>query len=634
MDDTAMITKSPTFCPAPWTSLNIDQAGEVSPCFHCVDMIGNVKKNTIQEVITGPVVTGMKQAMARGEWATGCSWCKQLEETTGVSGRTVKQTSNETLEAIDTDPEFFKLEHLVVNWSNLCNLACVYCNPETSTAWQSIKKIPINHVKNEHADLIKLARTQGHNIQGLSLGGGEPLLQRGLEQFLDYINPATVRVMITTNLSMDLNTNAIYQRLRTWPNVEWMISFDNADQDKFEYVRHGASWVQFVKNIQIMKKDGLNIKAHPAYSVYCALDLLEYYDFCDQENIGIYWCELTHPLDLDIRRQSQKLRQLAIEEIDRVVAKYQTRVDLNTNVLERYRKQLDNTSYLNHQDSILDLLEWHKNIETTLKKTTRFVDLWPNIAKNSMKTNNTLWHFGTKSAGQTLKWMPTDTEENFQQLMQHKEYQEYFRNKGWLEPDAITYRINSEGFRSEEFDPQASSMVSLGCSYTIGLGLPEKSTWSHLVSQALGLKNYNLAWGGTSADTCFMLANHWLPILRPKLVVMAAPPKHRFDLITENPGHNHDTYMPSSEIGGADTDNFIKTWFLHDRNADLNNARNRLAVEGLCARLGIQCLTYNAHDWFAKSREEVEYARDRMHAGPLGHQLFAERIINDFTTAK
>lgn len=246
--------------------------------------------------------------------------------------------------------------------------------------------------------------------------------------------------------------------------------------------------------------------------------------------------------------------------------------------------------------------------------------------------NNNFWHFGTYLAGQTLKWLPTDSEESFQRLVQVEEYREYFRSKGWLEPDAITYRINSEGFRSEEFDTQAASVVSLGCSYTIGLGLPEQSTWSYLVAQALSLKNYNLAWGGTSADTCFMLADYWLPILRPKLVVMAAPPKHRFDLITEKVNHNHNTYSPNSGNVGTDTDNFIRTWFLHDRNADLNNARNRLAVEGLCARLDIPCLTYNAHDWFAKSREEVEYARDRMHAGPKGHELFAERILNDFTT--
>jgi hypothetical protein len=253
-----------------------------------------------------------------------------------------------------------------------------------------------------------------------------------------------------------------------------------------------------------------------------------------------------------------------------------------------------------------------------------------------MNNNQPPWHFGmmSKYRHQTLKWLPTDTEESFQQLVQNEEYREYFRSKGWLEPDAITYRINSEGFRSEEFDTQASSMISLGCSYTIGIGLPETATWSYLVAQSLGLKNYNLAWAGTSADTCFMLADYWLPVLRPKLVVMAAPPKHRFDLISEKVDHMHDTYLPASEIGGTDQDGFIKTWFLNDRNADLNNARNRLAVEGLCARLGIRCLTYNAHDWFAKSREEVEYARDRMHAGPLGHQLFAERIINDFATTK
>lgn len=239
------------------------------------------------------------------------------------------------------------------------------------------------------------------------------------------------------------------------------------------------------------------------------------------------------------------------------------------------------------------------------------------------------WHFGMKYARQTTSWLPTDTEENFQRLVQNPEYQEYYRRKGWLDSDAITYSVNSNGFRSEEFDPAASSLVSLGCSYTIGIGLPENATWPYLVSQATGLKNYNLAWAGTSADTCFMLASYWLPVLRPEWVVMAAPPKHRFDLITEDRQLPHETYMPGHESGQTETNDFIKNWFLNDRNADLNNSRNRLAVQGLCAELGIKCLTYNAHDWFAKSREEVEYARDRMHAGPLGHRLFAEKIIDD-----
>ena len=383
MANQQMITKSPTFCPAPWTSLNIDQAGETSPCFHCVDMIGNNKKMTIQEIIHGPKVTSMKEAMARGEWHPGCSWCKRLEETTGTSGRTVRYASPETLAAIDADMNFFKLEHLVVNWSNLCNLTCVYCNDQTSTAWQSVKKIPINYVKNEHEDLIELARTQGHNIQGLSLGGGEPLLQKGLDVFLSHLNPATVSVMVTTNLSMEITTNPIYQILKTWPTVEWMVSFDNANKEKFEYVRDRANWEQFVKNLRQMKQDGQRVHAHPAYSIYCALDLVEYYDFCIEENLGVYWCELNHPMELDIRRHSEKLRNLAVEEINQVINKYGDRKSLAIDVLKTYRNTLLDNSYLRDQENFKssDTLKWHVEIENTLKKTNKFIELWPEMAK-------------------------------------------------------------------------------------------------------------------------------------------------------------------------------------------------------------------------------------------------------------
>jgi hypothetical protein len=33
-----------------------------------------------------------------------------------------------------------------------------------------------------------------------------------------------------------------------------------------------------------MKQDGQTVQAHPAYSIYCALDLMEYYDFCAEQH--------------------------------------------------------------------------------------------------------------------------------------------------------------------------------------------------------------------------------------------------------------------------------------------------------------------------------------------------------------
>jgi organic radical activating enzyme len=263
----------------------------------------------------------------------------------------------------------------------LCNLTCVYCNAETSTAWQSIKGIPINHVKNEHPDLIKLAQEHGHTVVGLTLGGGEPLLQKGLLDFLRCLNPEQVRVLVTTNLSIDITDNAIYNELRTWPKVDWQISFDNADQNKFEYVRDGAKWDMFVSNIRLMKQHNQHVIAHPAYSIYCAFDLVEYYNFCVAEELDLFWCELIHPWDLDIRRYPEAIRQQAIAEIDRVVEKYNHKHNLAIDTLQRYRMTLVDNSYLPEQQYQLQPLKFHQDREQELKKTMTFVQLWPGLAQ-------------------------------------------------------------------------------------------------------------------------------------------------------------------------------------------------------------------------------------------------------------
>ena len=383
MDHTS-VTTSPTFCPAPWTSLNIDQAGHVSPCFHCVEIVGNNKKDTIQDIIHGPILTNMRETMARGEWHSGCSWCKSLEETTGASGRTVRHADQSILTEIDNNLDFFKLQHLVINWSNLCNLSCVYCNPETSTAWQSVKKIPINHIKNEHEDLIELAKTQGHNIQGLSLGGGEPLLQKGLGTFLNHLDPDKVRVMVTTNLSVDIATNPIYQKLKTWPRVDWMVSFDNIDAAKFAYVRNGAQWTTLTANLDIMKQDAQKIIAHPAYSIYNAFDLVSYYEFCTERLLDIFWCELTNPWDLDARRLPESMRLQAVAEIDQVIQRWGQHTTLGIHTLQSYRKQLlDNTYIFNINEYQPNVLAFHQRIETELNKITHFIDLWPELVQRT-----------------------------------------------------------------------------------------------------------------------------------------------------------------------------------------------------------------------------------------------------------
>lgn len=373
-----MISKSSTFCPAPWTMLNIDQAGCVTPCFHFQEEIGNIAQTTIQEVISGPVQQ-LRETIARGEWHPGCTWCRELEQTTGRSARTVMNVDKDTVDAIDQDITHFNLQHLVINWSNLCNLSCTYCNPRNSTSWQALRKQPIQLIKNQHADIMQLAQEQGHNIRGLSLGGGEPLLQKGLPEFLGYLNPEKTNVLVTTNLSVPLNQNMVYATLKQWPHVTWQISFDNCDPDRFEYVRRGASWQQFENNIDRLLQDSQTVWAHPAYSIYNALDLMSYYEFCDSKGIGIFWCELLHPFELDVRRYSAIIRREAQEEIDRVIEKWGNRRNMNIEKLQGYRKQLADPSYLISL-TLSPLVEWHQQQESLIAHNRTFQQLWPRFS--------------------------------------------------------------------------------------------------------------------------------------------------------------------------------------------------------------------------------------------------------------
>lgn len=247
---------------------------------------------------------------------------------------------------------------------------------------------------------------------------------------------------------------------------------------------------------------------------------------------------------------------------------------------------------------------------------------------------NPPWHNGIPMANKIVDFLPTDTEENFKKLCEVPEFFEYFKNYGWLEPGAISYKINNYGFRCSEFVPGDDCLIALGCSFTVGIGLPVENTWPELVGKALGLRVYNLAWGGNAADTCFRLAEYWIPKLNPKAVFMLAPPPARFELIrlASVPWDVAvEIYMPHSESKSVtEVDSFLKHWFTMDENARINQTKNKLAIQHLCNELNIPCQIYDAFDHMAWSREDVGYARDRMHAGPKGHERLAGIILNDW----
>jgi hypothetical protein len=227
-------------------------------------------------------------------------------------------------------------------------------------------------------------------------------------------------------------------------------------------------------------------------------------------------------------------------------------------------------------------------------------------------------------ANKTMQWVPADDEGRFKKNLKEK-YDELAKHN-WIN-ESIDYTFNSHGFRCDEFtsDP---TLMTLGCSYTVGIGLPVESIWPELLAKKLNMKCANLGIGGSSTDTAFRLCHGWIDIVKPKVVVFFRTFANRTELLTHN--------LATTNFGPWDTieDSYLKNWFLREANASLNTAKNTMAIEYMCRERNIPLYIYDAFELLNGCHttlgfENQDFARDLMHFGKKSHLMAADKIYND-----
>lgn len=383
------ITNSPTFCPAPWTTLRLGTNGEIGICPYSKS-IGNYLKSNINDILKNNTIKSIKDSMLHGQWHTHCEYCKHAESHGGRSERLLylKNLSVEHTIFINDHPDENVLLNCSINWNNLCNLSCTYCNPNCSTEWQKVKNIPLKISNLDEDSAVKFLINNQKNLQSLTIGGGEPLLQKSIHKLLNQI-AKPLEIHVTTNLSVPLDQNPMYHSVMNNKNLtaHWMISFDCL-HEKFEYVRHNASWDVFYKNIQILKEAKQHIIAHPAYCLYSAFDIVEFYEFCVDQELDIFWCDLFSPYQLDVRFAPMTLRNKAIGKLDTVIEKYKFTNNLSVDTLIEYKKMvaggipLTDSVFLKQSSDHIRANHILKFIDATdqeLKKELKFKNLWLEI---------------------------------------------------------------------------------------------------------------------------------------------------------------------------------------------------------------------------------------------------------------
>lgn len=295
-------------CTAPFTAILVDTNKGVRPCCVFEHYIGNIKQESIVNIINGDEWKTLKQDMKDNKWPKSCLSCKEREELS--NGWSVRYLFNEgTFDVTGWEEEH--ITYLEFNGSNICNLSCLHCGPGFSSRWVSElrKTIPVYnslppakkhnlqncdaimmhdndyisrstkmHLPDDDNIVNNLRALDITHLRTINFKGGEPLLNSETYAILNYLNDNNV----ISGVSVIFSTNGTYVNkeilslLSLCKNVTFNISIDGT-HDLFNYIRYGDAKFEDIEPVinQLSQLENCTITFQCSVMNYNIFNLLD-----------------------------------------------------------------------------------------------------------------------------------------------------------------------------------------------------------------------------------------------------------------------------------------------------------------------------------------------------------------------
>jgi MoaA/NifB/PqqE/SkfB family radical SAM enzyme len=244
------------FCPVPWTSIMYNFDGSVKNCIRSAEPIGNIRDSDIEQILGNDNL--IKTNMQAGQKFARCNPCYDLEQEKNnfniISDRVFYLKELRDVDHTLYDTMNFALHTVDIRWSNLCNFACVYCNPEFSSKWASehgvVMLTPVDQQVEKFKQYIFKHASQ---LKHVYLAGGEPLLMKENLEFLELLKQVNPNVNLRINTNLSRVDTRIFELICKFKNVHWIVSVESIESE-YEYIRHGGSWTDFLANLKSIQQ--------------------------------------------------------------------------------------------------------------------------------------------------------------------------------------------------------------------------------------------------------------------------------------------------------------------------------------------------------------------------------------------
>ena len=253
------------FCALPFTQFTVSSFNEYQLC---CDNLGESEmfsdKHSILEYFNSDYINEKRLAFLKDEKLDICKSCWRREDK-GLNSRRIESLKSDYKNQVDRFNLGLPLvpNHKVfkIKFGNLCNLRCIMCGPQSSSAWAQHKQkynegewpIYENAFNNKtYEDLKQIIP----NVHRIIISGGEPLMNDRYYDFLEWL----IGHKFSKNLKITTLTNAtkipdhLFQYQKAFKKLVFNISLDGIEE-KDEYIRTGTIWSKKVENISKLQKN-------------------------------------------------------------------------------------------------------------------------------------------------------------------------------------------------------------------------------------------------------------------------------------------------------------------------------------------------------------------------------------------
>lgn len=328
------------FCLAKWTQVTMHLGtGMMHSCHHPPPH--QIPLNELNADVSALHNTNYKKEqrkrMLNGERPSECSHCWNIEDnTSNFSDRVYKSNSEYSKHRFDeiaalTGDENVYPSYLEASFGNVCNLRCIYCNPDFSSRWdEEIRRHgPYQVAGEEHQYPAQPQDTNAYfdafwkwlpaalpHLSVLRLTGGEPVSNKNIFQLIDYILEyanSSLEVGINTHGSHDtkLWNKFLQQVKRLTAAGHRVIVFLSAEGtgEQSQYNRYGSKWDTVARNCtDLLSNTDVSLTFMSTYnimSVYTFTDFLSYVASLKQqygnERVTVDTSKLDTPEFMDYR---------------------------------------------------------------------------------------------------------------------------------------------------------------------------------------------------------------------------------------------------------------------------------------------------------------------------------------------